>query len=146
MNRLLILLSLLLFAGSGLAEDYAAGDLLIKQVWARPTPPVAGTGAAYFTLDNSKGQGDRLLSAEADVSTRVEMHTHIMEGDMMKMRKLETAEVPAGQTVTFEPGGLHVMLIGLKGPLVEGSTFPLKLNFEQAGTVAVEVAVNQGPN
>jgi copper(I)-binding protein len=145
MNRLLLLPALLFFGGGAWAGDYAAGDLRIKQVWARPTPPVASAGAAFFTLDNSRGQDDRLLSAEAGVSATVELHTHLMEGDVMKMRKVESVEVPAGQTVAFRPGGLHIMFIGLKAPLVEGSTFPLTLNFEKAGAVTVAVAVSQPP-
>ena len=143
MKRCLFFLLLLLVASSGLTEEYSAGDLLIKQAWARPTPPTATVGAAYFTLDNSKGQDDRLLSAEADVSATVELHNHIMEGNVMKMRRVDAVEVPAGQTVAFAPGGLHVMLIGLKEPLITGKTFPLTLNFEQAGAVTLEVVVGQ---
>jgi len=66
-----------------------------------------------------------------------------MEGNVMKMRRVDAVEVPAGQTVAFAPGGLHVMLIGLKEPLITGKTFPLTLNFEQAGAVTLEVAVGQ---
>jgi hypothetical protein len=145
MNRLLLSLSLLLIAGSGLTAEYTAGDLVIKQIWARPTPPVAAVGAAYFTLDNSQGQDERLLSAEADVAATAELHAHSMEGNMMKMHKVDAVEVPAGQTVAFAPGGLHVMLIGLKAPLVEGNTFPLTLHFEHAGAVTVEVVIGLPP-
>jgi len=146
MRRLLLLLILLLITASGIAAEFAAGDLDIKQPWARPTPPVANAGAAYFIVDNTQGQDDRLLSAEADIAERVELHTHLMDDDVVMMRKLDTVEVPAGQTVAFQPGGLHIMFIGLQAPLVEGETFPLTLNFEQAGTVTVEVAIGQEPD
>lgn len=146
MKHLWVLLLMIFSASSGATDEYAAGKLLIERVWARPTAPVATTGAVYFTLDNSQGQDERLRSAEAAVSTTVELHTHLMEGEVMKMRKVESVEVPAGKTVSFRPGGLHVMLIGLKAPLVEGSTFPLTLNFEQAGAVTVAVTVGQSPD
>ncbi|MEZ5582837.1 MAG: copper chaperone PCu(A)C [Candidatus Competibacteraceae bacterium] len=146
MRRLLVLFIPLLISSQGLAAEFAVGDLVIKQPWARPTPPVANAGAAYFTVDNTQGQDDRLLSAEAAISERVELHTHLMDGDVVMMRKLDTVEVPAGQTVAFQPGGLHVMFIGLQAPLVEGNRFPLTLNFEQAGAVTVEVAIGQEPD
>lgn len=106
---------------------------------------MASAGAAFLTLDNGKGPDDRLLSAQGDVSTTVELHTHHMENGVMEMRKVDDIPVPAGKTVKLQPGGLHVMLIGLKAPLVEGETFPLTLNFEKAGAVTVEVAVHQPP-
>jgi hypothetical protein len=68
-----------------------------------------------------------------------------MEGNMMKMHKVDAVEVPAGQAVGFASGGLHVMLIGLKAPLVEGNTFPLTLHFEHAGAVTVEVVIGLPP-
>ena len=145
-HRLLLLVILSLITANGFAAEFTVGNLTVKNPWSRPTPPVASAGAAYFVLDNSQGQDDRLLSAEADISARVELHTHLMDGDVMMMRKLDTIEVPAEQTIAFEPRGLHIMFIGLEGPLVEGETFPLTLNFEQAGAVTVEVAIGQQPN
>ncbi len=146
MKRLLLLLIPALISFQGFAAEFAVGDLVIKHPWARPTPPVADAGAAYFIVDNSRGADDRLLSAEADISQRVELHTHLMEGDVMMMRKVDTIEMPAGQTVALQPGGLHIMFIGLQAPLVEGDRFPLTLNFEKAGAVIVEVAIGQQPN
>ncbi len=65
-----------------------------------------------------------------------------MDGDVMRMRKLEQGiALPAGKTVELKPGGLHVMFIGLKAPLKEGDRFPLKLRFEKAGEVQVDVKI-----
>ena len=67
----------------------------------------------------------------------------------MRMRPLAAIGIPAGQTVTLSPGGMHIMLLGLGQPLREGQTFPLTLSFEHAGprqvTVAIEKAGAMGP-
>jgi len=140
MQTIIVFLSLLL-AGSVLASDGMAGDLHVKQVWSRAMPPVSRTGAVYLTISNTGTAPDRLLSASASVSDRAELHTHIHEGGMMKMRKVDAVELPAGEDKMFQPGGLHIMLMGLNTPLVEGQTFSLTLRFEQAGETSVEVPI-----
>ena len=87
------------------------------------------------------GAADRLVAASGDVAERIELHTHTMDGNIMKMRRVDAVEVPANGSVALQPGGFHIMLIGLKKPLQEGGSFPLTLTFEKAGTVDVEVAV-----
>ena len=79
-----------------------------------------------------------LMHALAD---RVEMHRMSMEGDVMRMRPVESIEVPAGATVALQPGGMHLMLMGLKAPLAAGQRVTLTLQFEKAGEVAVQAAV-----
>jgi copper(I)-binding protein len=69
------------------------------------------------------------------------LHTTIKEGDVMRMRQVQSIDVPAGGSTELRPGGLHVMLIGLAQPLVQGTKIPLTLSFERAGTVTVEVMV-----
>ena len=69
------------------------------------------------------------------------MHTSVMQGDLMKMEKLESVEVTAHAPLVFEPGGHHVMLMGLDKPLVEGESFPLTLVFDKAGPVEVMVTI-----
>ena len=121
------------------AQDFKLGSLTIEQPWARPT--IAKTGAAYFTVRNDGASDDALLSIESDVSIRVEVHEMKMDGAVMRMRAVEQLSVPAGRSVALAPGGYHVMLIGLKAPLKEGETFPMKLVFEKAGTAEVTVKV-----
>jgi copper(I)-binding protein len=75
------------------------------------------------------------------VSRTVELHEMKMDGDVMRMRQVAAVDVPAGGSVALEPGGLHVMLLGLKAPLKEGDRFPMTLRFEKAGEVKVEVHV-----
>ncbi len=125
------------------ASDFTAGDMIITDPWARATPPVARVGAGYVALNNTGGDDERLLSASAEVAESVELHTHIMEDNVMRMREVASIEIPAGGRVLLEPGGLHIMFIGLKAPLVAGETFPLTLTFEKAGETTVTVTVRR---
>jgi len=127
-------------AGPAAAHEHGHGPIKIDHPFARATAPTAKNGAAFMKLMNN-GATDRLVSAAADVSEVVELHTHIKEGDIMRIRKVDAIEVVGGGMTELKPGGLHVMLIGLKAPLVEGARFPLTLTFEKAGTVTVEVEV-----
>ena len=142
MKKIACLFSLL-FAVSMIALAAEPAAIKAEHPWARETPPTVTTGAAYMTLVNQSNQADRLLSAAGEVATTIELHTHVQEGDMMKMRPVEAIEVKPGEPAVLEPGGLHIMLIGLKQPLVEGQRFKLLLNFEKAGKVPVEVQVTK---
>jgi copper(I)-binding protein len=137
MKKLLIAIALL--AATPLAaQDFTLGSLKIVQPWARAT--VTPTGGAYLTIDNH-GAADRLLKVETGIAN-AELHNHIMDGNVMKMRAVDAIPVPPGRT-TLSPGGYHIMLIGLKAPLQAGAQFPLKLTFEKAGTVEVNVVVDK---
>jgi len=87
---------------------------------------------------------DRLVEAATPVAKKASLHTHTMEGDIMKMRPVKAIEVSPGKSTVMKPGGLHIMLMGLKAPLTQGETFPLTLSFETAGSVDV-VAKIYGP-
>ena len=100
--------------------------------------------AVYMVLSNGSATPDRLVSAAADVAGAVEIHETVMDGDVMRMQQLtDGLEVPANGQVELKPGGLHVMLIGLTRDLNPGETFPVTLQFEQAGAVTVEAEVRQ---
>lgn len=130
-----------LVATSAFAHDFKLGDLVIDHPWARASIGKAKAGAAYLTITNGGGEADRLISAETPAAKRAELHTHVMKDGVMKMRRLEAVEVAPGEPTVFQPGGLHVMLMGLKAPLTEGETFPLTLNFEKAGAVEITVKI-----
>lgn len=125
--------------GAGAAAQ--AGELHVDDPWARASLGQVPNSAAYMTLHNEGGEADRLLRAEAAVAAAVELHTHVMEGDVARMRRVDEIELPAGESVALAPGGLHVMLIGLEAPLQPGETFPLTLVFERAGVLEVTVEV-----
>lgn len=123
------------------AQHYMLGDVSIHRPWSRELPPVAPNGAAYFRVENRGGEPVRIVGGASPVADRAELHLHEMEGGVMKMRHVQVVEVPAKGTVSFEPGRLHVMLIGLKKALVAGESFPLTLEFDTAGTIDVTVEI-----
>ena len=129
-------------SGHGMSDkgDKTAG-IKVSQAWARATARTAKTGAAYVTLENTGDAPDRLVSASAPVTAKAELHTHIKDGDVMKMREAESIEVGPHAKVMLRPGGLHIMMMGLKEQLVKGGRFPLTLTFEKAGKMTVDVAV-----
>ncbi|WP_300295536.1 DUF1775 domain-containing protein [Ferrovibrio sp.] len=125
--------------GHGMPAAPKAGDIAIEQPFARATP--AKVGGVFMTLKNAGGTADRLMKAASPVAESVELHTHVKDGDAMRMRPVEDIPVPAKGQTGLVPGGYHVMLIGLKQPLKEGTQFPLTLTFEKAGTVTIQVPV-----
>jgi periplasmic copper chaperone A len=132
-----------LVAGLALAAAASAqtGQVQIENPWARATPGKATIGAAYLTLRSPTG--DRLVSAATPVAGKAELHTMEMSGMVMKMRPLAGIDIPAGQPVSLAPGGLHIMLVGLKKPLRAGQSFALTLTFAKAGSQTVEVPVEK---
>jgi Uncharacterized protein conserved in bacteria len=107
-----------------------------------PAFPNAPAGGGFMTITNTGAEDDRLLSAASDAAAKVELHEMAMEGDVMKMRPMaDGIVIPAGETVTLEPGGLHVMFMGLSAPFIEGETVTVTLTFEKAGAVEVELPV-----
>ncbi len=146
MSKTLLLTAGLWLAGAGLAQahDYTVGGIRIDHPWARATAPGAPNGAVYLTFENRGGEADRLLGAAAAVSAGAEVHEHAHVDGLMKMRLVEGGlALPRGARLELEPGGLHLMLLGLKVPLAAGETFPLRLTFERAGDVTVEVQVDK---
>lgn len=136
---------ILMSAAAGLLLVGAAqAEITVSNPFSRASAPAAKAGAAFLTLAIDAGS-DTLLGASSPVADKVELHTHLMENGIARMRPVEGGlPVTAGTPVELKPGGLHIMLIGLKGPLKQGDSFPLTLKFEKAGEVAVTVPV-QGP-
>jgi hypothetical protein len=90
-----------------------------------------------MTIRNA-GEADRLVAASSAVTTSIELHTHREANGVMRMERVEAVDVPAGGTVTFAPGGLHLMLFGWTG---SGAEAPITLRFEKAGEVIVPFAI-----
>ncbi len=116
------------------------GTMSVDKSWTRVAQQ-GGVGGVFLTLRNAGAQPDKLVSVNSPVCKSAELHTTIKDGDVMRMRPVPSIDVPAGGSAELRPGGLHVMLIGLSQPLVQGSKIPLSLTFERAGTVTVEVVV-----
>lgn len=126
-------------ADHGDPTSFTRGDLVVESPWARES--VTRTGAVYLAVRNGGDQDDRLIGVASDVADRAELHASVMEDGVMRMRSVEAVEVPAHGEAVLGPGGLHVMLVGLKAPLEEGGSFPLTLTFEDAGEVEVKVTI-----
>lgn len=139
--RMVLYFVLALLAGPVFAQDAKVGDLVIMEPWARATIGQVKTGAAYLTVVNHGAAGDRLLAVSTPVAAKAQLHTHIMDDGVMKMRPVEAIEIEAKGSTALKPGGFHVMLMGVQNPLKEGDAFPMTLTFESAGNVDVEVHV-----
>ncbi len=123
-------------------DAVTVGDLVITGAFARATLPGAPVGGAFLSIENRGDSDDRLVSAKADFAGMTQLHNMRMEGEVMKMYQMENGiPLPAHQTVQLAPGGLHVMFMKLKAPLVEGDTVKVELTFEKAGTATVELPV-----
>lgn len=118
-----------------------AAGIEVSDAWARARVTGAQAGAVYVTITNHGSTPALLVGASSPSAASSELHTHLMDGDVTKMRHVESIPLPAGEAVTFAPGGLHIMMIGLKETLTEGKVFPLTLTFKHAPPVTVEVTV-----
>ena len=118
----------------------AQSAITVTGAWARPTIAKMRISAAYFQASIVTGE-DKLLAAKTANADKAELHQHIMENGIAKMRPVDSVAIAPGTPVVFQPGGYHVMIMGLKGPLNEGDSFPLTLTFEKAGDVTVNVMV-----
>jgi copper(I)-binding protein len=141
--RLIAALLLVTFAaGSALAETYKVGALQIDQPWARATPASAPAGGGFLKITNTGTTPDRLVSASSPAAEMVQVHEMKMDGNVMRMREVEKGlEIPPGGSVTLAPGGYHLMMMGLKGPLKQGTDVPVTLVFEKAGKIDVQLSV-----
>ncbi|MCW8328395.1 copper chaperone PCu(A)C [Photobacterium sp. SDRW27] len=139
----IIMGSVLLFSGLVNAHDYKNGNLHIDHPWSKQVPPTSAVAAAFFNIMNHGDEVDTLLSAKSPIAGKTELHAHIHEDGMMKMREVEKIDIPANSTRTLKPGSYHIMFFDLKQVPALGDRFPLTLHFEKAGRVEIEVAVEK---
>ena len=133
----LLTISLMLIAHAAAA----ASGLRVESPWARASLGGVKNAIVYGAMVNDGPGALRVIGGSTPVAARVEFHIHAMDGSVMTMRQLDGIDLKAGETATLKPGGLHIMLIGLKYPLKEGDSFPLTLLLDGGGWVALEVKV-----
>ena len=121
--------------------EWRTGNLIVTEARARATPPAVSVGAIYFSITNAGATADRLLSVSTPAADKVELHESRTAQGVVEMRAVPSVECPPGATVKSEPGGLHVMLIGLTQPLKAGSEIPVSLQFRDAGVLRLKVPV-----
>jgi periplasmic copper chaperone A len=120
------------------AAEVRAGDLVITQAWSRATPGGAKIGGGYLTIENKGATPDRLIGGSADIAGKIEVHEMAMKDGVMTMRPLDKGlSIEPGKTVKLAPGGYHLMMFDLKGPLKQGEKLAVTLEFEKAGKVQV---------
>lgn len=119
-----------------------ASEIKIEQAWTRVTPKGVPVGGGFLKIRNTGSAADRLIAATFPLAGRVEIHKTSMVKGVMQMRHMEKGIViKPGETVTFKPGGLHLMFMMLKQPIAMGQKLSGSLTFEKAGKIVVEFAV-----
>ncbi|AIL12381.1 hypothetical protein IM40_00755 [Candidatus Paracaedimonas acanthamoebae] len=113
----------------------------VDGAWVRATK--VANSAAYMKIVNNGSKSDRLISVQTEVCNTVELHTHLKEGDVYKMRPIDFIDIPAGQTVDLKEGGLHIMLLNIFKPLKEKEKIKLTLTFEKTGQVSIIAEVRK---
>jgi hypothetical protein len=134
--------TLTLAATAASAQEYKAGSIEIKHPWSRATPKGATVAGGYMKLINTGTAPDRLVGGSTEIAGKFEIHEMSMDNGVMKMRPLPNGvEIKPGQTVEFKPGGYHLMFVGITQPVEQGKRVKGTLEFEKAGKVDVEYAV-----
>ncbi len=126
---------------STLSAPCFAADVSVNDAYARAVPPGQPNSAAFMQITNNGDTAVTVTGASSSVSSVTELHTHIQDQGVMRMRRIDGIELPAGETVSLQPGGLHVMLIGLEKNLAEGDSVNLTLEFSDGSTEALEMPV-----
>lgn len=127
-----------------IAQTSYASDISISNSWVAASLGKSPMGVAYLTISNQSKDKLILEKVTGNVSEAIEIHTHMKSDDgMMQMRKVENVAIMAGEKAVFEPGGLHLMLIGLKHPLKAGESVDLTLHFANGETIATTFEVKQ---
>ena len=138
------LLALLLMSLSGAVMAQSATDeVTISGAYVRAVPPGQPNSASFMQASNAGSAAHALIGGSSPAAEVVELHTHTMEGGMMRMRQVDKIDIPAGGSVSLQPGGLHVMLIGLKQKLAPGEDVPLTLKFEDGSEVTLQAPVKK---
>lgn len=126
---------------SDLLAAGAADEVRVTGAYVRAVPPGQPNSAAFMSLSNGGAKPHALVGAQSPVAETLELHTHLMEGEMMRMRRVDRFEIPAGGSVALDPGGNHLMLIGLKRFLKPDQEIELTLRFEDQSIQKLQAPV-----
>jgi len=128
----------------GLVFSFSAqAQIQIEKPWVRATAPGAKVAGGYMVIRNAGAAVDRLVSASSPAAAKVELHVHINDNGVMKMREVPGYDVPAKGAFELKPGGAHLMFMDIRRPFKEGEKLPVKLKFEKAGEVSAEFQVGR---
>ena len=138
MRKILLLAAVLCFGVSARADD---AGIAVSAVWGRASLGQSSTTAVYMKIENHGAKDDTLLSIVTPMAAMAHVHESAMKDGVMQMRPVNALTVKSGASIELKPGGLHVMVMGLKAPLKAGDVLPLALRFKQAGEIAVKAEV-----
>lgn len=142
MTRSSFLLAALLAAGNAFAAG-AADSITVIDPYVRMAPPNAPATGAFMVLKNGGGKDVKMVKADNPASKATELHTHLNEGGVMKMRQVPAIEIKAGGEAKLAPGGLHIMMIDMKSPLKEGDMVAITLTFDDGSSKKVDAPVKK---
>ena len=135
----------LLGASPVASADFTARGLKIGHPWTRPAA-IGGTGAGYLSIANTGKAADALIGVETTAAKSAGVHRSAMAGEVMTMRPVTALAIAPGQTVTLQPGGDHIMMVGLTRALSQGEKIPVTLVFQKAGRIQIALLVEKtGP-
>jgi len=131
-----------LVSGGAVAHEFKVGELRIEHPWSRAVATKAATAAGYMAIHNIGKEPDRLIGASTPRARTVEIHEMTMVDNVMRMRPVAGGiQIRPGESVRIAPNGLHLMIVGPDEGFVQGARVPMTLEFERAGKVEVELAV-----
>ena len=127
---------------AGLVSTASAAGVHVEDGWARATVEGMKMGGAFMKIHNDEAKQDFLVGGSSPVADRVEVHTHVNDNGVMRMREVKGGiPLPSGQTQELKRGSYHIMFFGLKKPLQEGDKFDLNLKFKNAKPQKITVTV-----
>ena len=143
-SGILLFFLMIFFAFPATAEKQpkpVSGEIEIKGAWARAS--VSKNGAAYLTIQNHGDRAHLLIGAETPLAKKVEIHTHTMDGQIMRMRKTDRVGIAPNKSIKMAPGGTHLMLLNLERKLQQGEEFPLVVKFQSIDPINIKVKVEE---
>lgn len=139
MKQLSLLAASLMFSAGVLAG--AADNVSVQDPYVRLAPPNAPATGAFMVIKNNGDKDVKVVKADNPASKVTELHTHINDGGVMKMRPVPSIDIKAKGEAVLKPGSLHVMMIDLKAPMKEGDVVPITLSFDDGSTKQVDAKV-----
>jgi copper(I)-binding protein len=126
-----------------LSTQLFASPLIVEDLYIRATPPNSKNSAAFMVIRNAHKKEVKLIKAGSDIADRVELHQHIMDNGLMKMRQVKEIIIKAESSIAFQPGGYHVMFLNLKQPLKDGGSVTLSLSFDNGQQLIFDAPIKK---
>ena len=143
LRQLLVLLAIAMLPVRAMPAQ--ATSVKVTDAWVREMAAGRTVTAVFLELTNAGAAERRLVRGATTAADTLELHEMKRDGGMMRMSPVPQISIPAGETVSLRPGGLHLMLFGVKRPLAAGDTIRVTLTFDDGSTLEVPAAVRAMP-